>query len=190
MNRYNRPPHRRAFDEVGHAHELTFSCYRRFPFLAADRTCRWLADAINRARISLDFSLWAYVFMPDHVHLIIDPRQPVYEIRHILKAIKEPVGRQAVGYLADYAPQWLPRLTRQRGRRTERLFWQSGGGYDRNITDPDTLRAMIDYTHLNPVRRGLVTKPADWKWSSAGWLEFGSSTELVPDPVGPEMLGL
>ena len=32
-------------------------------------------------------------------------------------------------------------------------FWQRGGGYDRNITDPATLRVMIEYIHNNPVRR-------------------------------------
>src|SRR6516162_30218 len=102
-------PHRHSYDEPGHAHELTFSCYRRFRFLAAERTCRWLAEAIDRARALLDFAVWAYVFMPEHVHLIIYPRQPVYWIRAILKEIKGPVGRKAIHYLAEQAPQWLPR---------------------------------------------------------------------------------
>jgi hypothetical protein len=37
--------HRKAINTPGHAHELTFSCYQRFPFLKAERTCQWLADA-------------------------------------------------------------------------------------------------------------------------------------------------
>src|SRR5262249_17301291 len=53
--------------------------------------------------------------------------------------------------------------------RVERLFWQSGGGFVRNIVEPRTLMAMIDCIHMNPVRRGLVERPTDWKWSSAGW---------------------
>jgi hypothetical protein len=40
---------------------------------------------------------------------------------------------------------------------------------------------MIDYIHGNPVRKGLVEKPEDWKWSSAGWLEGKNS--LKPDVV-------
>ncbi len=55
---------RLATDEAGHAHELTFSCFHSFPFLRAERTCQWLADAVNEARRELDFALWAYVFMP------------------------------------------------------------------------------------------------------------------------------
>src|SRR5262249_23035498 len=156
-------------------------CYRRFRFLSAERTCLWLVESIQEARQSLDFALWAYVFMPEHVHLIVYPRQPVYKIDAILTAIKEPVGRAGIKYLSEQAPSWLPKVTRQRGRRTERLFWQSGGGYDRNIEEPATLRAMIEYIHLNPVRRGLVEQPADWKWSSARWYEGKGEPPLVPD---------
>ena len=82
---------RRAFNESGHAHELTFTCYRRFPFLKAERTCQWLADEIDEARRQHDFALWAYVFMPEHVHLMIYPRRYEYDMEVLLKAIKQPV---------------------------------------------------------------------------------------------------
>jgi hypothetical protein len=48
-------------------------------------------------------------------------------------------------------------------------FWQPGGGYDRNITSSEALRAVIDYIPANPVRRGLVARAEDWEWSSARW---------------------
>src|SRR5436309_11451682 len=82
---------RRTFNEPGDAHELTFSCFRRFQFLNAECTCLWLAEAINAAREELDFALWAFVFMREHVHLIVYPRQPVHSIEQIRQAIKEPV---------------------------------------------------------------------------------------------------
>jgi putative transposase len=186
MHHRDRSRRRRAFNEPGHAHELTFSCYRRFRFLAAERACAWLADAIERARVKQDFALWAFVFMPEHVHLIIWPRQRDYAVSAILQAIKQPVGQRAVVFLEKNAPQWLPRITRQRGGSRERLFWQSGGGYDRNIEEPKTLQAMIDYLHLNPVRRGLVARATDWRWSSAGWFEGNPKVNLIPDPVPPE----
>src|SRR5205814_799973 len=49
--------HRQAINAPGHAHELTFSCYQRFPFLKAERTCQWLADAIAAARVKHSFDL-------------------------------------------------------------------------------------------------------------------------------------
>src|SRR4051794_9023738 len=117
------PPHRRSCNEPGHAHELTFTCHRRHRFLSAERTCGWLAEAIGAARHTQDFALWSFVFMPEHVHLIVWPRRPVYDMGAILQAIKEPVGRCAVAYLEENAPEWLCRITRRRGARTERLFW-------------------------------------------------------------------
>src|SRR5262245_7926070 len=162
---------RRSYNEAGHAHELTFSCYRGFAFLKAERTCRWLAEAIQAARSQQDFALWAYVFMPEHVHLIVWPRRASYGMAAILRAIKEPVGRRATQHLAWHAPEWLPKVTQLRGGRSERHFWQPGGGFDRNIVEPRTLGLMIDYLQLNPVRRGLVEWARDWRWSSAGWFE-------------------
>jgi len=181
-----RSQRRPAWNESGHAHELTFTCHHRHHFFAADRTCEWLAEAIDQARRRWQFALWAYVFMPEHVHLVICPRREEYDIPSLLKAIKEPVGRRAVRYLEQNSPEWLPRITVRRGGREERRFWQAGGGYDRNVTEVTTLLAMIDYIHNNPVRRGLVAEASAWKWSSASWYERATGTFLVPDPIPPE----
>jgi putative transposase len=166
---------RKVFNTPGHAHELTFSCYQRFPFLKAQRTCLWLASAIEEARQKYDFALWAYVFMPEHAHVILFPRRQEYDIGKIAGAIKLPVARRAIHFLQANQSAWLEKIARQRGSRRERLFWQSGGGYDRNITSAKTLLQMIDYLHLNPVRRGLVEQARDWKWWSAAALEGGNS---------------
>lgn|SRR5262245_31533619 len=174
---------RPAVNEPGHAHELTFTCFRRYQFLAAERTCEWLAAAIDAARIQYDFALWAYVFMPEHVHLLIYPRRPVYDIRQLLKAIKVPVGRRAVAYLKEFAPDWLPRITVHRGTRPERRFWQAGGGYDRNLWETKTILAVIEYIHANPVRRRLVQRAVDWKCSSAGWWEQAGRNFLEPNKI-------
>jgi putative transposase len=68
-----------------------------------------------------------------------------------------------MAHLNAHAPHWLPRVTRRRGPRVERLLWQSGGGFDCNIGEPRTLRAVIDSIHMNPVRRGLVERVTDWR---------------------------
>jgi REP element-mobilizing transposase RayT len=90
---------RQAMNEPGLAHELTFTCFHSYPFLSAERTCQWLADEVNEARRVLGFQVWAYVFMPEHVHLLVHPNRPDYEMAAVLKAIKEPVGRKAIKYL-------------------------------------------------------------------------------------------
>jgi len=62
-------------------------------------------------------------------------------------------------------------------------FWQRGGGYDRNVWEPDTLRKMIEYIHDNPVRRGLVTRATDWPWSSARFNAGTGDAVLAMDPL-------
>jgi putative transposase len=178
--------HRKNYNEPGHAHELTFSCFRRHKFLQSDRTCSWLAESLQNACRHWQVDLWAYVFMPEHVHLLVHPREVIYDIADVRKAIKAPVAEKALAYLESHRPEWIPRVTRRRGKSVERLFWQSGGGYDRNVDEPRTLWKMIEYIHLNPVRRGLVERAEDWKWSSAGYYLKGAVPPIPIDPIPPE----
>ena len=67
-------PHRKrckSYNIPGDAHELNFSCFRRLPLLSKERTCQWFLDALDQARRRLDFALWAYVLMPEHIHVIL-----------------------------------------------------------------------------------------------------------------------
>ena len=63
-------------------------------------------------------------------------------------------------------------------------FWQTGGGYDRNVFTEQQLLQKIAYIHQNPVRRRLVERPGDWQWSSVGHYEQEGSYE------GPTIDGL
>ncbi len=155
--------------ELGHACELTFSCYHRFQFLSRDRTRQWFVDALADARQELPFDLWAYVIMPDHVHVFVYPRSKAATISRIRSSIKGPVARKAIAFLEENAPEWLPRITVREGQRIRRRFWQPGGGYDRTAIKIETVHSMIDYIHLNPVRRNFVGRATEWEWSSARW---------------------
>jgi len=178
---------RRNYNTPRHAHELTFSCYRRIPFLSKDQSRQWLADAINQACEQQAYRLWAYVFMPEHIHLLVWAENEVYDIAGLRHAIKSPVARRAIDHLALSSPELLKKITRTRGSRIERLFWQPGGGYDRNIDNTGTLRSVIDYLHMNPVRRGLVDMPEQWEWSSARWYRTGEEGPCIVHPLVDEV---
>ncbi|MHC4642296.1 MAG: REP-associated tyrosine transposase [Planctomycetota bacterium] len=148
-----------------HAHELTFSCYGNQKFLLSDRICQWLIESVERAREKHNFSLWAFVFMPDHVHLLIKPMDEEYSISNILKDIKTDTARKAVKYLKENKPSELSKLnTAQRYRKYR--FWQKGGGYDRDIIKESTLIDSVEYIHNNPLRKSLVDEPGKWYYSS------------------------
>jgi putative transposase len=159
---------RRTYNTPGDAHEFTWACYRRQSFFKNERTCKWLAEAIDKARVKYDFELWAYVIMPNHVHILIHPRRAIYDVSAIKQAIKQSVSQRAIGYLRRNNPKGLERMkVILRDTSVIYRFWQDGGGYDRNLFSPKALRAAIAYMHNNPVRRGLVESSLDWKWSSA-----------------------
>jgi putative transposase len=110
------------------------------------------------------------VVMPEHVHLLMRPRQQQYRISAVLTKVKWPVARLVIRWAKQNDPQLLLLLrTRASGSRPAYRFWEAGGGYDRNITSLSAARAAVEYLHANPVRRGLVTQPCDWPWSSAQW---------------------
>jgi putative transposase len=223
-------PHRkrvRHYDLPGHAHELTFSCYRRLPLLVDDSSREELARTIDRAVSRHGWRLTAFVFMPEHVHLVVYPAIPCAtaglpssalnsgataglpgsasplevpsdapRISDLLFAIKRPFSFQMKQRLQAAASPLLDKLTiRQRPGVTTFRFWQEGPGYDRNLTTQAAILAALDYVHRNPVRRSLVERAADYRWSSARWYESeGRDTDealprLTPLPAGWIQLG-
>jgi putative transposase len=138
-----------------------------------------------RARSPID--LWAYVIMPEHVHLIVAPRE-VMKVGRTVGRAKEQVARNAIEWMEEHAPEWLPRITVREGDLIRRRFWQPGGGYDRTIESDAALLSMISYLHQNPVRRGLVSRAEDWLWSSARWYAGMTEVLLAMDRTLPMML--
>ena len=175
-----------SWNEPGHAHYLTYSCFRRLPLLTRDRVRHWVIEALEHTRAHLDVALWAYVIMPEHVHVLLHPRTEHYEMRQIFAALKRPVAKAARGWLEQHSEQaWLDKLTVMYPSRRVFRFWQPGGGYDHNVIKDRTVESVIEYINANPVRRGLVEGPCDWEWSSARFWEGWTDVALKMDsPAG------
>lgn len=154
------------FNIHGHAHGLTFTCYRGMKLLLSNRACQIIANAINSSSLKCNFHVWAWVFMPEHVHLLVYPFDNHYSISEILRAIKQSSSRRIISEVKRRKPECLGRLETGLKKPYYR-FWQDGGGYDKNFTDQNAILYQINYIHENPVRRGLVGNAIDWQWSSA-----------------------
>jgi putative transposase len=165
-------------DEPNIAHALTFSCFGRKQFLKAERACNFLAEGIHQAREKHRFHVWAYVFMPEHVHLLIFRTEQSSPMREILHGIKQSVARRALIYLRKNNPAGLSMLATGQKHSPYR-FWLDGGGFDQIIENRQSIENVVNYIHGNPVRRGLCTAAEDWKWSSASdWAGMGQG--VVP----------
>jgi putative transposase len=131
------PPHRKLvkhFHEPGHLHAFTFSCFQRRPLLTNDRWRRYLAESIDAACDKFNFQLAAFVFMPEHVHLLTLPLDAEAEIDRVLAAIKRPMAVSVKCDLATSGSRLLTDLTiNERPGKTVFRFWQEGPGYDRNL---------------------------------------------------------
>jgi putative transposase len=160
----------RHYNDVGHAHCLTFSCYHGLQLLDNDATRLLFLDHLEVARHKHDVALWAYVLMPNHAHLLIRPRREHYSIADILKSIKQPVG---------YHGLRMPRASDFPLSK----FWQAGPGFDENIVEPRRAVVMTQYIHNNPVRKRLVESVEDWRWSSARFWAGRDDFDLEMDPI-------
>jgi putative transposase len=101
-----------------------------------------LAEQVERAHAEV----WAYCLMPNHVHLIVVPRE-------------EAAFARAIGE----AHRRYTNFVNARGRWTGHLFQSRFASVP--MDDPHFVTA-VRYVSLNPVRACLVAKPEDWPWSS------------------------
>ena len=141
-------PHRkrvRHYNYPSHCHELTFSCYGRRPLLTNDSWRELLSRSIDSATDRQGFGLIAFVFMREHVHLLVFPSHPSAKISSLLKGIKQPVARRVKLLLVQSRSSLLESLTIQErpGKQVFR-FWQEGGGYDRNLYRAKSVATAID----------------------------------------------
>lgn len=94
------------------------------------------------------YDLIAYAIMSNHVHLLIWPK---ISPAHLLKSLKGASAREANRALG----------------RTGEPFWQKES-YDHWVRSSSEFEKIRAYIENNPVKAGLVQKPGDYRWSSAG----------------------
>jgi REP element-mobilizing transposase RayT len=95
-----------------------------------------------------DGRVLGYVFMPDHIHLLlfIDGDKLSNLIRDFKKYTSQ---KTAVDLGLDSGGLWSK-------------------GYDRQeIYSTEIFNQKLEYIHYNPVKKKLVTKSENWRWSSA-----------------------
>ena len=96
----------------------------------------------------LGFKIYSYVVMPDHIHLLIEPKDR-YGLSEVMKAIKGSFGRKYLIMRGETGKVW------------QRQFFEYSveGGVE--------LKRKIRYIFENPVRRGIVKNEVDYEFSSA-----------------------
>jgi putative transposase len=163
----------------GDLHFITFSCYRRKPYLATARARNQFVKILGQVRSRYRFQLLGYVVMPEHVHLVIgEPKKGTPS--QVLQVLKQRVSR-ALRRRPRNTPSQLP-LPFWTTKSEAPAFWQRRF-YDFNVWSSGKLKEKLNYMHLNPVQRKLVTHPRDWPWSSWTHYEKGESGLIAMDTL-------
>ena len=130
------------YQQTGNLHFITFSCYRRLPYLGSPKVRELFERSLEEMRTRYDFYINAYVVMPEHVHLLVsEPKGAI--LAKAIQALKLSVSVQQ-----EKTPFWQARY------------------YDFNVYTQRKFQQKMKYIHRNPVTRGLVARPEDWAWSS------------------------
>ncbi len=116
---------------------------------------KWLLDYSQRYGVDLH----AWVFMSNHVHLLATPRQ-----NRAISRMMQSLGRQYVRYFNH---------THNRSG----TLWE-GRFRACLVQEENYLMQCYRYIELNPVRAGIVTRPADYGWSSFRCNALGVESKL------------
>jgi putative transposase len=105
--------------------------------------------------------------MPNHVHILIWPLDNSYDIGKIESGIKGIMAKRYRKYLLVNRYDIYESFLIKSRNEKEFIFWQKGGGFDRNLWNTKAIHDSINYIETNPVRSLFVTSPDEWQWSSA-----------------------
>jgi putative transposase len=142
----------RRFYGLGDLHFVTFSCYRRRPFLGTVPARNCFVKILDEVRSRHGFALLGYVLMSEHVHLLMGEPEHGNPSK-ALQVVKQKVSRSLCGKKTSSGSVAAP------------AFWQRRF-YDFNVWSEKKLKEKLHYMHRNPVDRKLVQHPQDWPWSS------------------------
>jgi putative transposase len=117
------------------------------------RTFFTTADYLNYIDLMAEYchrsavEIWAWCLMPNHVHLIAVPESS--------DGLRRAIGEAHRRYTLE--------INLREGWRGH--LWQ--GRFASFVMDERYTLAAARYIELNPVRAGLVSRPEDYRWSSA-----------------------
>jgi REP element-mobilizing transposase RayT len=143
---------------------LTSVSKDRLPVFRTNEIKLIACGAINEARRSGKFALYAYVIMPDHLHLITDS---VLKPSKTLQYINGIVSRRVINHLKQNGHESsLKKLQHEsRPRHYTYSLWDHHADARLLLTE-EMLMQRVNYTHQNPVRAGLVSHSEEYRWSS------------------------
>jgi len=143
---------------------LTAVTKDRLPVFRTDTLKIVACAALDEARHSGGFYIFAYVIMPDHIHVLTDGKRKPSDVLRFTKGI---MSRRIIGFLKDHG--YESSLEKLRHEKQSRDYKYSLWEHHSNVmllTSEGAFMQRVHYTHQNPMRAGLVEGAEDYRWSS------------------------
>ena len=145
--------YRRAFIQNSYLHLIVVSYKRKSIF--ADNI-ELLRHAFKNAKQFFDFEIIAICVLPDHIHVILNPKN-IEEYPKIITSIKYYFSKNY--NVGVETPTYGYVNKGEKGIFQRRFF-------EHTITSEEELNNQINYIHYNPVKHGLVNNVKNWQYSS------------------------
>ena len=128
-----------------------------------------IMESLAFCRANKGLSLFAYVIMPHHAHFIAAAEDLHAVVRDLKRFTSRVIHERLLADGRRSVLDWL-RASTQNARqfRGEFSLWQDGF-HPKQIDSQVVFDQKTRYIHENPVRKGLVTRPEQWWYSSASW---------------------
>ena len=152
----------------GALHFVTGNFLDRVPVFNREACCQSFIDALAKLLKDWPCKLIAYVLMPDHLHLIVNPRDG--RIREFTGTLKSRSARAIV----DAAPGIEFKLDSEGSHQV----WQQSFKAT-PLWSGWMIWQKINYIHANPVKARLVSSAKDYRWSSFRAFYSGSGEPLA-----------
>jgi len=147
------------------AYYLTSVTKNRLPVFRFSSLKTVACAALSEARISGGFLILAYVIMPDHLHIISDGEK---KAAVVLRFINGLVSRRIIDFLKNEGHNAsLEKLRHASYRRDYQYSLWDHHPNVRLLTSESMFMQRVHYTHLNPIRLGLVKRADEYRYSSA-----------------------
>ena len=136
---------------------FTVVTHQRFPYFRDESAVELLEEAIRYVQERHPFTILAFVFLPDHLHMIWELPEDDCDYPTRWRLIKSYVSRKFPN---------RPLVTNQsRLSKGEQGIWQRRY-WEHTCRDQQDLNHHLDYIHYNPVKHGYVNAPNLWNHSS------------------------
>ena len=143
----------------GALHFITGPVANRLPVFLQESACSAFINVMKSLRSEWPFKLVAYVLMPDHIHLILNPRDG--RIRELMASLKSLSAKSVV----KACPSYDFRRTEPDRDGTINQVWQESFKALPLWSDW-MIWQKINYVHSNPVKAGLSKSADAYTWSS------------------------